>query len=337
MKRGLDNNLFSCIINSMNPLKRKFLLIIFGPTGVGKTDFALQIAHKMPAEVINMDIGQFYTPLSIGTAKPDWQHSTIPHHMFDIINAPRNYTAIEYRTALLSVAENIWQRRKIPIAVGGSAFYLKSIFFPPRVQTLDIDIDFLYPTEEDLWQKLYHIDPKRAMCIDPHDTYRIKRALEIWHKTGKLPSSFIPQYQPPADFLLLFLTRDRQELNRRINKRVLHMIEQGWLDEIRELIGTPWESFILEKKLIGYNELVDYLAHQESRNRDRVIGVIKKRTRQYAKRQHTFWRMLKREIFKAQQKELSAIGCLEEVNLTFIDLHLYINELLVRLSMIINK
>ena len=107
------------------------MLIIFGPTAVGKTDFALKVAERVPAEIVNMDVGQLYTPLSIGTAKPNWRSETVPHHLFDYVDKPRNITVVEYRKILLEVLEDIWQRGKLPIIVGGSGFYLKSIFFPP--------------------------------------------------------------------------------------------------------------------------------------------------------------------------------------------------------------
>src|SRR5271156_1977599 len=103
------------------------MLIVYGPTGVGKTDLALAIAKRIPAEIINMDVGQFYTPLSIGTAKPDWKQSPIPHHLFDIINNPINYTVNDYRTVLYTTVKEILARGNLPILVGGSGFYLHSL------------------------------------------------------------------------------------------------------------------------------------------------------------------------------------------------------------------
>ena len=159
------------------------MLIIYGPTGVGKTDMALAIAASVPAEIINMDMGQFYTPLSIGTAKPDWQNNSVPHHLFDIVDTPINYTVSEYRTLLYKTVEEVTQRGNLPILVGGSGFYLHSLLFPPQVAIPDVDIAALYSAGTDLWSTLYAIDPKRALSIDKADEYRIKRALSIWHST----------------------------------------------------------------------------------------------------------------------------------------------------------
>ena len=155
-----------------------FMLVVYGPTGVGKTDFALAIAERVPSEIINMDVGQFYTPLSIGTAKPDWKHSAVAHHLFDIIDTPANFTVTEYRSLLYKTIKEVRDRGRLPILVGGSGFYLHALLFPPQAAIPDVDISELYPVETNLWQKLYDIDPERALHIDKSDEYRIKRALE---------------------------------------------------------------------------------------------------------------------------------------------------------------
>jgi len=325
----------SCMLILMKKkIKHPFMLIVYGPTGVGKTDLALAIAEQVPAEIINMDVGQFYTPLSIGTAKPDWKNSPVPHHLFDIINEPVNYTVSEYRTVLYKTAREIIARGNLPILVGGSGFYLHSLLFAHRETVQDKDISHLYPQGTDLWQELYKIDPQRAFRIDKADEYRIKRALSIWHTTGKLPSSYAPVYNPEADYLLLFVERDRQELRERINARVRTMLNQGWIQEAEVLINTPWQRFIEKKNLIGYKEIFDYIVGEKKRSTfDHMVEVISAQTRQYAKRQHTFWRKLEREIKKENQYTGIGVGCLETVNLTNREIHLYINELLKRLAL----
>src|SRR4030095_8408865 len=285
------------LIYMKKKIDRPFILILYGPTGVGKTDIALSIAERIPAEIINMDVGQFYTPLSIGTAKPDWQESTIPHHLFDIINTPTHYTVAEYRTLFHKKVHEIAARGNLPIAVGGSGFYLHALLFPPHETVPDIDIASFYSENDNLWQKLYIIDPLRAINIDKTDTYRIKRALSIWHATGTLPSSYAPRYSPEVDFLLLFLERDRRELHKRIDDRVLEMFRAGWIAESTQLMGTAWQNFLKKKNLIGYNEIFDYLVHKSDKSSyDAMIERIQIKTKQYAKRQFTFWRKLEREI-----------------------------------------
>jgi len=330
------------------------VLIIYGPTGVGKTDFALQIASQIPAEIINMDVGQLYTPLSIGTAKPDLSSVTVPHHCFDLLNTPEHFTVTAYRALCEKVLCDIWNRGKLPILVGGSGFYLKSLFFPPRqvestemteVADTDTKVTNNNTDSDHLWRQLYVIDPARAEKINQQDIYRIKRALTIWQQTGKKPSECKPLFEPIADAHIIFLSRDRTELYDRINQRVDQMIEQGWLEETRSLLNTPWEQFIQHKKLIGYNELIDFLhigeplykslvdrqSIRDSQTMQSVLASIKQRTRHYAKRQFTFWRMF---FGLCAQHKLSMPGsetlCLEEVNLTLQSNQLYSNQLYIK-------
>jgi tRNA dimethylallyltransferase len=312
------------------------MIVVYGPTGVGKTAFVDELAQSIPAEIVNADMGQLYVPLSIGTAKPDWRHAPVPHHLFDVINEPVRYTVVAYRELVKKTMDAIWKKNKIPILVGGSAFYLKSLFFPP----ISNDIKETVLQEDDLWEQLNTIDPDRASKIPKQDSYRLKRALALYQGTGAKPSEFKPVYDPPADsYLMICLTRDRKELYERIDRRVLEMFDQGWSQEVSQLLGTNWESFILEKKIIGYDDIVHYLKNGDH-SYDDLLARIQKRTRNYAKRQMTFWRMLKRQLEEAlgQELEKSYRCCIEEVNLTCIDLHLYIEQLQKRVkSMLAQK
>lgn len=311
----------------MGILKKKSMLIIFGPTGAGKTDCADTIACHIPAEIINMDVGQFYAPLSIGTAKPQWQKSTVPHHFFDIINEPVDYTVVTYRKALQAKLHEIWGRNALPIIVGGSGFYLRSLFFPPCSHKSEVGAD---DDKESSWEHLDAIDPKRAACIHRNDSYRIERALKIATATGQLPSTYVSAYEPLANYSIIFLTRERTDLYNRINQRVLEMIDQGWEEEVAALLKTPWNAFLKKKKLIGYNELLSY---KENPNEPlaSTIKSIQQKTRHYAKRQHTFWRKLKKQLQQAQSVSCKGNDIhaeIEDLNLTFTDLDLYIKRLL---------
>jgi len=323
-----------------------FILIIFGPTGAGKTDLALQIAQQVEAEIVNMDVGQFYTPFSIGTAKPAWHSSAIPHHLFDIIDEPKQLSVVAYRDKLRETINTIWQNKKLPIVVGGSGFYLKSLFFPPRTiegsiePVLNTAHNVAYPKAvgSNLWELLQTIDPVRAAQIDKHDIYRINRALEIWYSTGQLPSAYAPLYKPLANCLLIFTARDKHDLYARIDNRVLQMIDHGWVDEVKTLQGTNWVPFIQAKKIIGYDDICHYLTgNQTEQERQHMIKIIQKRTRNYAKRQYTFWRMLEKKLKKVTSTNTKQEIVLESVNLTFVQLHLYIKQLLERLLVLGNK
>ena len=211
--------------------------------------------------------------------------------------------------------------------------------FPPEVETISdtkVSSDALVSedtlvsedkkTAQELWDELNTIDPERAQEIHPQDAYRIKRALAIWHKTGKKPSEFKPIYEPIASYRLLFLTRDRQELYRRINERVNSMIDEGWLDEVQELKGTDWENFLKRKKLIGYDDILNYLDASKPESKEKLIETIAQKTRNYAKRQLTFWKMLEKKLAPLSKKDLQSI--LETVNLTDTDIGLYIKRLI---------
>jgi tRNA A37 N6-isopentenylltransferase MiaA len=148
----------------------------------------------------------------------------------------------------------------------------------------------------------------------------------------------MPTYDPQADFMIIFVERDRQELKERINARVLEMFKCGWVEETKALEHTPWQAFIQKKNLIGYNQIFDYLLSNKSdKDFQAMVDTIATETRQYAKRQHTFWRKLEREINKEKKYTGKYVGCLEVVNLTKVKINLYINELLQRLSYKIGK
>lgn len=304
----------------------KHIVIFFGPTGVGKSNLAELVAKKVPAEIVNMDMGQLYAPISIGTAKPDWRSSAIQHHLFDYIKEPRNFSVVDYRNALIPIVNDIWDRNKLPFLVGGSAFYLKSLFFPPSVPFIGAG------NYQVTWDDLHAVDPARASSIHKNDAYRIHRAMNIWLSTGKKPSDYTTMYDPLSTYDLLFITRERAELNMLINNRVHSMFNQGWINEVISLKGTPWEAFLREKKLIGYDDIFDYLDNNGAEHDlNSIITRIQQKTRQYAKRQCTFWRMLQKklEIHINQAQQASSIAV---INLTFIDLDLYINQLSQRLQ-----
>lgn len=305
------------------------MLIIAGPTAVGKSDFAEKIAAALSAEIVNADMGQCYTPLSIGTAKPDWQASSIPHHGFDTINDPRDLTVIEYRNRLKVILEDIWQRGKLPIVVGGSSFYLASLFYPPKA-----DVDAVPITDDepdaDLWYQLSTIDPERAQQIAPTDQFRIKRALEIWRTTGIKPSEYAPTYEPLAPYHMIFLTRETEELNFRIEKRVGQMLQSGWIDEVKQLKGTVWEPFLLRKKIIGYDDILKFLEIPDTgpEEQEMLEQLIVQRTRQYGKRQRTFWRMLEKKL-KLHK------NVVETISLSECDMAQYADELIAKLQQIV--
>lgn len=305
-----------------------FVIIMHGPTGVGKTECADYLASIVPVELINSDMGQLYEPLSIGTAKPDWRALQTPHHLFDVLTKPELFSVQMYREKLKAVLQTIWEKQKIPLIIGGSSYYVMSLFWPPLIEQEAGKQSTAYDDDEDVWQRLYEIDPERAEQIDPADRYRIARALDIWQSTGKKPSEYLPKYDPISDYYFIWLTRDRDELYARINERVIAMLDAGWIEEVKALQGTEWESFLRKKKIIGYLEILAYLAGEITY--DRMVEMIQKRTRNYAKRQITFWRMLKKKLANALKLEdaTHAKRCaIQEINLTDVSISKYANQI----------
>jgi tRNA dimethylallyltransferase len=305
-------------------IKYPFFLVIHGPTGVGKTSFVDLLATHIPIEIVNMDSGQFYEPLTIGTAKPQWRSHSVPHHLFDIFSTPHEPTVVEYRARVLTVLREIHDRQRLPVLVGGSGFYLKSLLYPPYEITAPIETDKLDITKENsplFWQELAHIDPIRAAQIHPHDAYRIQRALAIWHATGIAPSAFNPSYNPPMSHKILYLTRDKKELNSLIALRTLQMLNAGWIEEVQSL-SPVWVSWVMDKKIIGYCDILDYLSGKIDYKC--MYESIVHKTNNYAKRQETFWRALRKNIFIS---DTHAQDTITEINLTTTDVHLYIMKL----------
>jgi tRNA dimethylallyltransferase len=275
-------------------------LIIYGPTAVGKTDLAISLAQRLGGAMINADMGQAYTPLAIGTAKPVRAQLPVEHHLFDIVNEPRDMTVTEYRTRVIDLLDTLESRNVPGIITGGSGFYLSSLFFPPRGGQ---EIEHALPEDDPsaTWDDLHTIDPVRAAQIHAHDTYRIKRALAIWRRTGRQPSHLEPQYAPlPGKAALVIVTRSRQELYSRINERAALMLKNGWIEEVKGL-PEEWQTYLLKKKLLGYDDIVRFVrqADQSAANYQWLIDTIAQKTRQYAKRQITFGNFLARKLHTA--------------------------------------
>ena len=269
---------------------KDFIIIITGPTGVGKTAKALALAEQYNAEIINADMGQLYKPLTIGTAKPDWRSFHITHHLFDVIDKPVNYTSIDFRNSVEKLINEIYERGKVPLIVGGSSFYINSLFFPPQGKKSTSKRIYNDSTDQ-LWLRLKEIDPQRAKEIDCHDRYRIERALDIWFESQVLPSHYKPTFSPltkKASFIVL--TRDKEDLYERINVRVQQMFDEGWIGEVKGL-SPEWHAFLLQKKIIGYDDIINFL-NGKIVSKDELIALIQQKTRNYAKRQLTFNRML---------------------------------------------
>lgn len=328
------------IISKNKIIMKKFVIIISGPTATGKSEFSLGLGKYLPIEIINADVGSFYTKLFIGTAKPNWREEKIPHHLFDILDAPINYTAPQFRQDLGLLIQDIWARGNIPVIVGGSAFYIQSFFYKNYdliTPSKDLIAELEMKSCDQLWQLLHHVDPDRANKINMNDRYRLVRALAIWHTQKQKPSDFEQIFDPLSPFYFVYLTRDRDQLYHVINQRVISMIERGWVDEVLSIVDASkqgehdWVNFLYSKKMIGYDVLVDYLEGKLSQEDfPEIIQLIMQRTRNYAKRQTTFLHKLVKNVEEKKNNHTNKdiqLSNIEVCNLTLCDLSLYIKQL----------
>jgi tRNA dimethylallyltransferase len=312
-------------------LTSKSFVAIIGPTGVGKTALAESLGKFFPIHIINGDMAQLYSPLTIGTAKPEWRSSSFTHYLFDVLNAPESYSAPQYRSAVHNLLQAKARTQDIPLIVGGSTLYMWSLFFAQAqgnhtqwaLEEAKQWIESLQPC--DYWSTLHAIDQERAAALHPNDTYRVYRALLQWRLQGKRPSTFKPTFSPLAKSLIIHIDKERAILRNDLEKRVRSMLENGWIQEVNNLYATPWKKFWEEKKIIGYQEIAQFLeAGMSAQHIDTLVSAITQKTVAYAKKQATFWRMLRQKLNNNQ-----AHSSMEYVyiDLTFSTPDLYIKQL----------
>lgn len=289
-----------------------YVLIITGPTGSGKTSISLELSKSFPIEIINVDVGQFYSKLSVGTAKPNWRNQSVPHHCFDIVDKPINFNVSDFRKIILNKINSVWSKKKLPVLVGGSLFYIKSLLYPPvSVKKPSSKILNVYKDDGSgpLWDQLNAIDSKRAFQLHRNDTYRIQRALNIWVQTGRVPSDVMPQLIPEFNCSIFFIDLPRESLYKKINNRTVDMIQNlGWLDEADKLYDSDWKSFLEFKRLIGYPEIFKWIEQgKKTEQLKKLISEVQMQTRRYAKRQVSFWKYMVKVLEKNSVENLKKL------------------------------
>ncbi len=284
-------------------MSHKKVIAIMGPTASGKTAAALAIAREIPAEIISVDSALVYRDMNIGTAKPNAEElAAAPHHLIDIIDPSEAYSVAQFLNDSARLVEEIRARGKLPILVGGTMMYYKALMngiddLPPADATIraQLDTDMAVIGAPGLHARLKEVDPTTAARLQANDSQRIQRALEIYMLTGKAMSSLIAQ-QPraamPFEMTSLSLEpSDRSVLHERIAKRFDIMLDQGFLDEVRQLKQRPDLNPELPSiRCVGYRQAWDYLDGSISYEEMRERGIIA--TRQLAKRQLTWLRSI---------------------------------------------
>jgi tRNA dimethylallyltransferase len=275
------------------------VLVICGPTGVGKTAVAIEVAERLEGEIVSADSRQIYRYLDIGTAKPTpEERQRIPHHLVDMADPDRQFTAADYGELARKAVRDIIERGKRPIVCGGSGLYLYALtegFFegPPADPEIREELEAVAARDGvgHLHQMLSELDPEAGERIGPHDKVRIVRALEVLRICGKPISLLQREGSYPAqefEFVKVGLTQPRQELYKKIDERVDKMIEGGLLDEVRSLRERGYDPELVPLKTVGYQEIFDHLEGRFPL--EKAIELIKRNTRRYAKRQLTWFR-----------------------------------------------
>ncbi len=279
-------------------IKKPKVIIICGPTGIGKTSVAIKIAEAVKGEIISADSMQIYRHMDIGTAKPAPAELTrARHHMIDIINPDEHFDAALFSGIAHDKVLNLDARRIVPIVAGGTGLYIKALIHGLfGADPADPDVRMKLKEEANaygadfLYERLNENDPDAAERIHPNDTYRIIRALEMVETTGKTISKHHGEHRFADNrykVLKIGLQMEREALYDRINQRVDVMIEKGLVDEVRDLLERGYSQGLKSMQSIGYRHMVDYIKGRVLL--DETIRTLKRDTRRYAKRQMTWF------------------------------------------------
>ncbi|MFD3157125.1 tRNA (adenosine(37)-N6)-dimethylallyltransferase MiaA [Haloimpatiens sp. FM7330] len=287
----------------------KDLLIIAGPTAVGKTNISIKLAQELNGEIVSSDSMQIYKHMDIGSAKiTEEEMQGIPHHMIDIIEPSKNFSVAEFKELAEENINNILNKGKYPMLVGGTGLYINSVIFNYTFTQTHKDENYRKSLQcladekgkEYVHNLLKDIDPESYERLYPNDLKRVIRALEVYKNTGKTISEFTKEqektlYDIPYNIHYFVLNMDRAKLYDRINKRVDIMLEQGLIDEVIKLKEMGYTSNMQSMKGIGYKEILHYLDGEISL--EEAVYLIKKGSRNYAKRQLTWFRKDPRAIW----------------------------------------
>ena len=287
-------------------MQKSKVIVICGPTASGKTALSIALAKKINGEIISCDSMQIYKDMDIGTAKPTIEEMQgIKHYLIGYVSPEQRYSVADYKKDAKKAIKEILEKGKIPIVVGGTGLYIDSLIYEIEYQDIKLDEKYRKQLEdevkekglEELYKKAKIIDEKAMEKISPTDKKRILRVLEIYHATGKTKTEKEIESRKKEveyDYKVYALNWDRQKLYDRINKRVDIMIEQGLIQEVKQIL-EKYSTFPTAMQGLGYKEVVDYL--NGIYTREEMVEKIKMETRRYAKRQLTWFRKNKQTIW----------------------------------------
>lgn len=280
------------------------LFILAGPTAVGKTEISIKLAKELNGEIISCDSMQIYKEMDIGSAKiTEEEMNGVPHYLIDILSPKEEFSVAAFKEKSETIIEDINSREKLPMVVGGTGLYINSLIFNYSFGDTNKDEEYretLTKIAEEKGKEYVHnmlkdIDIESYNKLYPNDLKRVIRALEIYKVTNKTMSEYLKEqniYDIPYNVYYYVLNMDREKLYERINKRVDIMMEKGLLEEVKALKEKGYTKDMQSMKGIGYKELLSYLEGEISL--ERAVEMIKQFSRNYAKRQLTWFRKDKR-------------------------------------------
>ncbi len=312
-------------------MNRRPLIILAGPTAVGKTALSLRLAKESGAEIISADSMQVYRHMDIGSAKITKEEMAgVPHYLIDVLEPEEEFNVVRFRQMAKEAAERIWEKGRIPLVVGGTGFYIQALLYD--IDFTENDGDGAYRREleqkasdgqgaSELYERLEAVDPAAAEEIHPRNIKRIIRALEFYHQTGRKISEHNEiqrRKESPYNYAYFVLTDERGRLYERIDQRVDLMMEQGLLDEVRCLKERGVRKDTTAMQGLGYKELYAYLEGEYPL--EEAVRIIKRDSRHFAKRQLTWFKREKdaiwadKSVIGQDEEELAdyMLGCLRE-------------------------
>ncbi len=276
------------------------LVVLLGPTAVGKTELSLQLAERFQGEIVGADSRQIYQGMDIGTAKPTpEERARVPHHLIDLFPPDQNFSLAEYQQLAYAAIDAIHAQGRVPFLVGGTALYVRAVVEGLRIPEVPPDPALRAALEtvlaeqgrEELFRRLAERDPATAAVIDPQNPRRLLRALEIVLLTGRSKVELEGADPPPYAILQIGLTRPRPALYARIDRRVEQMVEAGWVGETARLIDQGYAPTLPAMTSLGYREIAAYLRGEM--DLEAAVARIQVETHRYVRHQMTWFRRMR--------------------------------------------
>lgn len=298
----------------MKNIKKPPLVILTGPTAVGKTDLSIALAKRLDGEIVSADSMQVYRHMDIGSAKiTQEQMDGVAHHLIDILEPTDEFNVVSFQQLAKKAMDGIYERGHIPIVTGGTGFYIQALLYDidfadnDEDTTLRNDLEEIARTQgsDALYDRLRQIDPESCEIIHANNIKRVIRAIEFYEKTGTKISEHNKiqrQNDSPYDFAYFVLNDDRQKLYDRIEDRVDEMMRLGLVEEVRRLKAMGCTADMVSMHGLGYKEILAYLDGQTSL--DEAVYLIKRDTRHFAKRQLTWFRR-ERDVIMVDKQEFA--------------------------------